>query len=263
MHIAKAANFCDAHFTAILYGEMARMKIGDNIETGYDDDKAKLIMKNAYQSIGETDAVTAFIDPIECRSEYLQLKQSWNEVFLRQDAMPLVQPNTSTYAQQMSDSGLYTLANILMQKSNQVNYECAWRLGDWNVVERMCETEQNRQRNGVADEFEKYHYLALKCLNGKDELGVKRNVDKARCQIIRRIKLSSYECTRNIYKNLTALHLLKQIEEFGDVIKISFLSFNKSPNKVQLFPPGSIQCERYKRCRFDRKLDGPRFYFAK
>lgn len=216
LHIAKAANFCDAHFTAILYGEMARMRIVDSVETEYDDNKAKMVMKDSYQWIGEIDAVSAFIDPIKCRSEYLQLKKSWNELYLRLDAMSMMQPqNTSAYAQHMSDSGLYNFANVLMQKSNRVDYECAWRLGDWNAVEQMSENSQ--QMNNVIDECEKYHYFALKCLNGKDESGVKGNVERARQEIMRAIKVSSYECTRNIYKNLTSLHLLQQIEEFCDV----------------------------------------------
>lgn len=177
-------------------------------------------MKDSYQIIGDTDAVSAFIDPIKCRSEYLQLKRSWNELYLRQDALLMAQPqNALAYAQHMSESGLYSFANVLMQKANEINYECAWRLGDWNIVERLGESD--RQGNHVADECEKYHFLALKCLKGKDESGVKVNVENARLQIIRRIKLSSYECTRNIYKNLTALHLLQQIEEFCDVSRVA------------------------------------------
>lgn len=192
------------------------MKMADGIGIEYDDNKTKAVMKDSYQSIGEMDAVSAFIDPIKCRSEYLLLKESWNELYLRQDALCMLQPkNTWAYAQHMSDSGLYSFANVLMQQANKVNYECAWRLGDWNVVERMSEGDQHTSH--VVDECEKYHYLALKYLNGKDESGVKVNLEKARYQIIGRIKLSSFECTRNIYKNLTSLQLLQQIEEFSDV----------------------------------------------
>lgn len=193
------------------------MKQFDGVSYDCDDNRAKMIMKDSCQSIGEIDAVSAFIDPIKNRSEYLQLKQSWNEMYLRQDAISTTQPaNTSAYAQTMCDSGLYSFAHILMQKTNDINYECAWRLGDWSVVER--ESERGQQKNNeIADECDKFHYFALKCLNRKDESGVKVNIEKARNQVIRRIKLSSYECTRNIYKNLTSLHLLQQIEEFCDV----------------------------------------------
>lgn len=200
------------------------MKRTSDAELVYDDNKVKTVMKHSYQSIGEIDAVSAFIDPIKCRSEYLRLKKSWNELYLRLDAGLMMQPqNASTYAQHMSDSGLYSFANVLTQKANEVNYECAWRLGDWSVIERISEC--GSQRNNVIDEGEKYHYLALKCLNGKDESGVKVNVERARLQIIHRIKLSSYECTRNIYKNLTSLQLLQQIEEFCDVSRMEASEF--------------------------------------
>lgn len=193
------------------------MKQFDGVDYDCDDSKAKRIMKESYQSIGEIDAVSAFIDPIENRSEYLHQKKSWDELCLRQDAISATQPaNTSAYARTMSDFGLYTSAYGLMQNTNEINYECAWRLGDWSVVDRESERGQQK-RNVIFDDCEKFHYFALKCLKDKDESGVKENIEKARNQIIHKIKLSSYECTRNIYKNLTSLHLLQQIEDFCDV----------------------------------------------
>lgn len=198
---------------------MARTKVWTNVAITYDDQQAKDVMKKSFQSIGEADAVSAFIDPIKYSMEYLHFNQSWNQLYLRQDARLMTHPQTSSVvAHQMKESGLYSIANVLMQKSNDVDYECLWRLGDWSATECTNESGQTKRPiNVVQDECEKYHYFALKCLNNKDESGVNVFVDKARQQIIRRITLSSYECTRNIYKDLTALRLLQQIEEFCDV----------------------------------------------
>lgn len=82
LHIAKAALFCEAHFTAILYGELASCDDSSVVSL----DEIRSIMKIAYQSIGETDAVSAFIDPIKQKIEYLELNRCWDQIFIGMDA---------------------------------------------------------------------------------------------------------------------------------------------------------------------------------
>lgn len=203
LHIAKAALYCDAHFTAIIYGELASYEI----EEGIQNPDIQTIMKNAYESIGENDAVSAFIDPIECKLEYLLFNKRWSEIYLCMDANP---GDFSRYSNLLAKSGLYNLAN---KCTNETNYDCAWRLGDWSVVDTFDPTNDSSQLIDV----EKPHYFALKCLQQRDEMGVKVNIKKATAEIIRAFRQSSFECTKNIYKNLMMLHLLQQIEEFCHV----------------------------------------------
>lgn len=203
LHIAKAALFCEAYFTAILYGELASYEdSGDNTQSA----EIKSIMKNAYQSIGETDAVSAFLDPIQQNMEYLELNQRWDRLLIGIDAQP---DQLSTCVQYLGQAGLYNLANALAQSEKLTDYKCAWRLADWSIVEGNAATTSTQN-----DEFEKYHYFALKSLDHLDQIRVRSNVEKAFEAIIKRFKQSSYECSKNIYKNLKMLHLLQQIEEF-------------------------------------------------
>lgn len=205
LHIAKAALFCEAYFTAILYGELASYgNSGDNTQSA----EIKSIMKNAYQSIGETDAVSAFLDPIKQKMEYLEMNQRWNRLLIGVDAHS---DQLSTCVKYLGQAGLYNLANKLTQNTKSMDYECAWRLADWSIVEGNAATTSTQN-----DEFEKFHYFALKSLdkNHMDLIRVRSNVKKAFEAIIKRFKQSSYECTKNIYKNLKMLHLLQQIEEF-------------------------------------------------
>lgn len=207
LHIAKAALHCEAYFTAILYGELA--SFGE--PGGNDAIEIRSIMKCAYQSIGETDAVSAFLDPINDKMEYLELNRCWDQILIGCDAQS---NDLSQYADYLGKAGLYNLANKLPSGgSNAANYECAWRLADWNIIEGGAEAV-NPQNNDLALEFNKFHYFALKNLNKRDQIGVKLNVELAFKAVIKMFKQSSYECTKNIYKNLMMLHLLQQIDEF-------------------------------------------------
>lgn len=180
----------------------------------------KSIMKNAYHSIGELDAVSAFLDPIKQRIEYLELNQNWNQIFAIHDADAT---DFSLYNQYLGQAGLYGLANKLSQNANLTNYDCAWRLSDWSIV-NAGETIDH------SIEFDKFHYFALKCLHQRDEIGVRFNIEKAIDEIIKTLKQSSYECTKNIYKELMKLHMLQQIDEFCDV------QFPKADNVKQHSP---------------------------
>lgn len=132
---------------------------------------------------------------------------------------------SSLYNQYLGQAGLYGLANKLSQATYSTNYECAWRLGDWSVLNTGASVQYfDRQLN----DFEKYHYFALKSLQQKDEIAVKFNIENGMNEIIKGLKSSSYECTKNIYKDLMKLHMLQQIEEFCDVSRLScgWISFN-------------------------------------
>lgn len=209
MHIAKAALFCEAFFTAILYGELASCDESSDINA----DEIRSIMKCAYQSIGETDAVSAFLDPIKQRIEYLELNRCWDQIFIGMDAQSNEFPQ---YVRFLGQAGLYNLANQLTQGGNATNYECAWRLADWNIIEGDAQRTQI-QGDGASADFDKYHYFALKNLQQRDQIGVKINVEHAFKAIVKMFKQSSYECTKNIYKNLMMLHLLQQVDEFCHV----------------------------------------------
>lgn len=209
MHIAKAALHCEAYFTAILYGELASLED----LTANDTVEVRSIMKSAYQSIGETDAVSAFLDPINHKMEYLELNRCWDQILIGCDA----QSNDFTQcAQYLGKAGLYNLANKLTNGNNSANYECAWRLADWNIIEGGGGTS-DASNNDLTLEFDKFHYFALKNLKKKDQIGVKINLENALKAVIKMFKQSSYECTKNIYKNLMMLHLLQQIDEFCHV----------------------------------------------
>lgn len=204
-HIAKAAAFCDAQFTAILYAELAALKNENQLI-----DETRGVLRNAYESIGEMDAVAAFLDPIKSRIDYLRLNNLHMESFLHYDTQPEA---TQAYVQHMAQAGLYNIAHRYTQDTKlPPNYESAWRLGDWDLIESCVEKSAPRSSN--ADLFDKHIYFTLKNLNSHHEAEITNHIACATSEIITNFKQTSLEVTNNVYKGLMQLNMLTQIEEF-------------------------------------------------
>lgn len=170
-------------------------------------------------AIGETSAVSVFLDPIKFRHEYLHLNNSWNRIHLEHDVLSYSGDEHIFQCKlNLAASGLYGLAHRLTPStltssssySSEMEYNCAWRLGDWNLLV---------DGDDLADvgSFEKQHFLAMKCLKIKDELGAVSAIKLARQSIIDYFKHASFECTNNIYSKMMCLTLVQQIEDFCEV----------------------------------------------
>lgn len=130
MHIAKAAQYCQAHFTCIIYCEIyALRKLGES-EDQTIRDKVELddIMYEAHLSIGITDAVEAFIDPVKNRFKYLQHQKSKNRLLHHYDAQCTPEnPIGNSYADCLYNANLFAVSKTLMEY-NEKKFECAWRM---------------------------------------------------------------------------------------------------------------------------------------
>uniref|UniRef100_A0A182SU63 FAT domain-containing protein n=1 Tax=Anopheles maculatus TaxID=74869 RepID=A0A182SU63_9DIPT len=227
--------FCQAHFKAILYGELYYR---EEEESGNGDAKKhpKLLdlMKLCHLAIGVNDAVQSFLNPIQERMEYYRLEQNYAKCLVMQDATVAWQDNTQAgtstistqegFLQTLKDSCLYGLARSLQVAPHQIDYECAWRLSDWNV---LIGTDGNDAKEGATSainglhlqsrSFERAHYAALKCLQLRDEMAVDSAIVEARRAISEIFKLTSIESTKHIYHGLCRLRMLQQIEDFGEI----------------------------------------------
>lgn len=222
LHIARAAKHCEAYFSTIQYCEMwARQSLeADNIEftTSIKNSVLQDIMYESYMAIGITDPINLFINKITNRSLYLQDNGMFIQSFLE---APLEKSSTSEYMKLFANAGLYNIANkfdeSLKTLDESQRYECLWRLSKWDEI---CDTDtQSKDDKGFVDyesEYEKYHYVSLKCCKNDDELGMKNSVLMARKAIVQQISHQSLECSKTLYKFLEMSHRLTQIDDYNE-----------------------------------------------
>ncbi|XP_053675584.1 serine/threonine-protein kinase ATM [Anopheles nili] len=225
--IARASQYCQAHFKAILYGELwYREEVENNAEDTKKNPKLREIMKSCHHAIGVYDAVQSFLNPILERTEYYRLERNYAGSLIYHDTNRGSR-NCGGHIQSkplmnlLKDSNLYGLARSLHPDPQEVDYECAWRLADWDVLVDGDKSDgqaesMNRQEFSVQSHFfERAHYKALKCLVLQDELAMESAIHEGRRAVSEIFKLTSIESTKHVYGGLCRLRQLQQIEDFG------------------------------------------------
>ncbi|XP_041787595.1 uncharacterized protein LOC121602901 isoform X1 [Anopheles merus] len=168
--------------------------------------------------------------------EYYRLEQNYARCLVMQDASTPWSQDTAldsagtqnAILQTLKDSSLYGLARSLHVAPQQIDYECAWRLSDWNVlfdadggvgpnVPKRAPAAGSSALLLQSRSFERAHYKALKCLQLRDELAVESAIVAAQRAVSELFKLTSIESTKHIYHGLCRLRMLQQIEDFGEV----------------------------------------------
>lgn len=218
--IASASLFCQAYFKAIMYCELwciDQRNEGASNDSIKDDHRLMTVMKTAHLAIGIEDAAKAFLDPIASRSEYYKLEQKHNQSLLYCDVACAGKSafERSAYAEALKRSNLYGLASMAVDPM-EVDYECAWRLADWNIPLENA-VEKLGAKVNWQDVFDKQHYKALKCLELKDETATDSAIFEGRKALAEMLKVASMESTQNIYPFLCKLRQLQQVEDFMNV----------------------------------------------
>jgi len=128
----------------------------------------------------------------------------------------------------LKNLGLYHIQNSYLMgqmhsEFEDYQYECGWRLGQWNLLstENSKKLNYNKTDNSnglqsliVKGGYEKYHYMALKALHDLDFASTERAVAKARKCVIDSLAHASLECSKNLYHALSQLQALQEIEDF-------------------------------------------------
>ncbi|XP_043476471.1 serine-protein kinase ATM-like [Leptopilina heterotoma] len=243
LSIAKGAQYCSAYFTSVLYAELwcdsflnGNRYIGTSTLIDYiiekDPVRGKIlqdIVREANVRIGDPDAIHGcgsmhLLDSASRIRHYVDLKQ-WDKAMLMQDIeLSCGIESKKDMLHILQQTGLYFLLNQFTssinedkvnKQHNDYKYECAWRLGDWNLLEQKSSSQTSV--NSLIDEknpsYCQYHYEALKCLNENDKMGVKQAIDNARCCVIKCLRNISLESTKAVYPMLTQLQMLREIEE--------------------------------------------------
>ncbi|XP_066601781.1 serine-protein kinase ATM-like [Prorops nasuta] len=248
MSIAMAAQHCSAFFTALFYAELMCEKLTqqsdndfttstkiDYICEKYPEEGLLLqnILKDAYLKIGDPDAIHGcgsldLKDPSSLVQYYTHTRK-WDKVMLIQDIElhsdnHLANRNHVGMTNALRHSGLhYLLGHFLSgttretEKYYELEYECAWRLSNWNILNAHSVKSQNGLYSKYEFEYHVEHYKALKCLYEGNDIGVKTAVEKARLSIVKVLCSISLESSKTLYEKLAQLQMLQEIEEFNCV----------------------------------------------
>lgn len=135
---------------------------------------------------------------------------------------------------------LYQLPLMCKTETNDSQYECLWRLGQWD--EKLPNVDFENMHNA----YEKLRYFSLKSLHDKDDVMYTRALQNARRCIIEDLQCSSLESCKTLYGSLSKLQSLQELEDFGngdvlDVINKWKLQDTTSINEFDYLEPIKAQ----------------------
>ncbi|XP_063982057.1 serine-protein kinase ATM [Diachasmimorpha longicaudata] len=233
--IAKAAQYCSAYFTSLLYAELSsealkmslrprnNISVIDHLrETCPDEGKAlQEILREAFIKIGDPDSIhgcglSHLKDQSSRVQHYIQFKK-WDIAMTAQDvelssgfscSRGMITVLQHTGLDHLLSKYLSTIKND--ENVEEYAYETAWRLADWNMI---CKPTSDCKTTISSNDYEYHHYHSLKCLHETDSSGVKNSIENARLSIINSFRNISLECSQTIYSKLLKLQMLREVEE--------------------------------------------------
>ncbi|CAG9773154.1 unnamed protein product [Ceutorhynchus assimilis] len=232
--IAKAATFCSAHFSTILYAELWCQQQKDLIllnksknEANVEDETAFLdyiyyfvskelgitlqqILQTAYKSIGELDALsgcatsTSLLNP-EHRIEFYKKLGPWDRVMNYYSALP--NPDFDLLIESFRMNQMYWLPLLCENLCTEPQYECLWRLGQWHTNKKDNIDKIN------PDNYEKYKFACLKALCNEDKYIFTSSINQFSQCIIRNLRHTSLESCNSLYPIFSQLQSLIEMED--------------------------------------------------
>lgn len=164
----------------------------------------------AYTAIGETDALhgcsfSQFFSDEYCKDlgsfELLQYYDSQISHGIKSSVSHLMDT--------LKDCSLYQLPLICKEETKDSQYECLWRLSQWNAKSPNVELEN------MHNAYEKLKYYALKGLHDRDDLMYTKALKNARRCVIEDLRCCSLESCKNLYSPLCKLQSLQELEDFA------------------------------------------------
>ncbi|XP_076265481.1 serine/threonine-protein kinase tefu isoform X1 [Rhynchophorus ferrugineus] len=236
LFIARAAAFCSAHFTALLYGELwcrkeaelisheSRCSILDDIYEQHDNINGislQNILQNAYKAIGDLDSLSgcgfAFLSNPDYRVEHYKKLGQWDKVmnYYSSRSLNSSDNNCSNLIESFKMNGYYQLPVLCPQLSSEPQYECLWRLGQWNVSgNEIFRSDKNNLKN-----YEKYHFNSLKALVDGDKYTFLKSKEECGMCIIENLKHTSLESSKNLYPILMQLQCLVEMDDIAELME--------------------------------------------
>lgn len=140
--------------------------------------------------------------------EHLKLMGCWQEVLqFSSIQMPVGATPSSDLLDSLKNCGLYHVPLFFQNKLQTPQYECMWRLGQWNIARQDLILEDDFN-------FEKMRYICLYALHMNDEMMFNKAINAARQSIGDTLRFCSLESCKNFYEPLCMLRSLHELEDF-------------------------------------------------
>ncbi|XP_071544823.1 serine-protein kinase ATM [Panulirus ornatus] len=252
MHVAHAAHFCGAHFSALLFLHLhcetlqckvsreprgkdlsvngpisPLMQISNLPEVG---DFSKLLLQ-VYSCLGDSDGVEGCVGSSKlidssARAMRYHHRGQWMEAFAIHDAV-----NSSFgMVEGLQELGFFNALNTflnerspkLSEKVSEAQWESAWRLSQWDFAdmgEKWVEEGPCTVNGGV--NFHQHLFHALQSLHHQDIGSVYQHTFEARQEVVKQLKLSRAESSSSIYPVLSRLQILSEVEAASECLNDS------------------------------------------
>ncbi|KAJ8917850.1 hypothetical protein NQ315_010763 [Exocentrus adspersus] len=236
LKVAKAAEFCAAHFSSLQYSELwcqakvqkleGKKKICENsvgstvLDFIFENEEEAVgealqnIFRNAYKAIGDLDALPGcgvqFLLKPQFRVEHYKELGKWDQVtqFYEMEVSHGVDSARRDLMESLKKSSLYQLPLLCSKQTDESQYECLWRLGQWSIMD----TSENIIS---AQNFDKYRFHALKSLHENNEYSFLEATKSQGLCVIEHIRHTSLESSQNVYPILAQLQALNELEDFA------------------------------------------------
>lgn len=281
MDVARAAQFCGAYLTSILYIEIAATELDlSRPVTHFQDDpndedkldqfysqgasvypknrsegyKMEKLLLKAYSNIGEPDSAFGCGSARfgEGNVHHIEQTMDWQKLLMVANGSSINKESTSEVhvAQSFKGLGTYNVLwtylkgveaqnPVLAEELRQAQFECGWRLSQWNLNTDKPTYVRDVLEVSVHSAFQMSVYESVQTGLVKDKENHRvalRNGYKSVCTELRHATLES---SVNLYGFLGSLQMLRVVEEFfepqnefGQVNVDKFLSKWKLQDKI-------------------------------
>lgn len=172
----------------------------------------------AYRSIGDLDALNgcgiSFLLKPHFRVEHYKDHNKWDQVTHHYALQIPYSPKETTekLMDSLKKSSLYQIPLLCSSKSVELQYECLWRLSQWDTGENIIEYFNEKI---TPNDFEKFRFGCLKALHDNNQctFGDFKKV-LTRC-VVEKLKETSLESSQNLYPMLSQLKSIVELEDFS------------------------------------------------
>ncbi|KAF7998580.1 hypothetical protein HCN44_010988 [Aphidius gifuensis] len=154
LHISKAAQYCSAYFTSVLYAELSSEILKKQIKYIPDDDD--YILREGFIKIGDPDSIhgcgSSYLKEQSSRIQHYKHFKEWEKVLITQDVdLSCGQTYSRGMANTLQNLGLDYLSNKFISTVKKDNdniddyiYNTAWRLSDWSIFKQNEYNNKNK-----------------------------------------------------------------------------------------------------------------------